>query len=45
MGLKNNKDVEESRIVREFSEKFLKSQTDVSGDIQEVINEHFFEML
>jgi hypothetical protein len=45
MSLENNKDAEESIVVREFSDKFLKSQTDVPREIQEVINEHFFEML
>ncbi len=45
MDLENNKDMEELRVVREFSEKFLKSQTDVPGEIQEIINEHFFEIL
>ena len=45
MSLENNKVIDESRVVREFSEKFLKSQTDIPGEIQEVINEHFFEIL
>ncbi len=38
-------DKDDFEIIKNFAEKLLKEQKEVSEDIQEIVNEHFFEML
>jgi hypothetical protein len=40
-----DKDKDDFKIVQNFGEKLLKEQKEVPEDIQEIINDHFFEML
>ena len=41
----SNKNTEDFEIIRSFAEKLLADQLPVDNDIQEVINNHFWEML
>ena len=40
-----DKGKDDFKIVQNFGEKFLKEQKEVPEDIQEIVNDHFFEMI
>jgi hypothetical protein len=40
-----DKGKDDFKIVQNFEEKLLKEQKEVPEDIQEIINDHFFEMI
>ena len=40
-----NKNEDDIKVISKFAEKLISSQKDIEPEIQEVINEHFNEML